>query len=307
MRSILHALLVLVLVLGNASGAFAQADERLFYAGVVDKNGQPVLDLTEKDFIIREDGQAREILRVTRDKDPLQVALLVDNSAAMQTNISDLRRAVVAFVNNTREGVDIALITLGERPTIAVPYTANHDALKRAAEKLFALPQAGNYLLDAIAETSRGLNPDTPSRGTATTGRRAIIAVITGTSDISYRDYSETLRLFHDGGASLHVLTLGMTPMPNARDVRTPNIDDPMNREIVVGRATDETGGRNDIALASNSLEPKAAQMAAEISSQYKIAYARPQRLIPPKAVDIDVKNPDLRARGMLMKTEKER
>ena len=98
-----------------------------------------------------------------------------------------------------------------------------------------------------------------------------------------------------------------MTPMPNARDVRTPNIDDPMNREIVVGRATDETGGRNDIALASNSLEPKAAQMAAEISSQYKIAYARPQRLIPPKAVDIDVKNPDLRARGMLMKTEKER
>jgi hypothetical protein len=47
--------------------------------------------------------------------------------------------------------------------------------------------------------------------------------------------------------------------------------------------------------------------MAAEISIHYKIAYARPQRLIPPKSVDIDVKNPDLRARGMLMKTEKER
>ena len=47
--------------------------------------------------------------------------------------------------------------------------------------------------------------------------------------------------------------------------------------------------------------------MAEEISNQYKITYARPQRLIPPKATEVSVKNPEWRARGMMVKTEKER
>ena len=63
---------------------YAQADERVIYTSVVDKDGAPVLDLTIKDFIVREDGQAREMLRVARDNDPLQIALLVDNSMSMR-------------------------------------------------------------------------------------------------------------------------------------------------------------------------------------------------------------------------------
>ena len=280
-----HLSIVLMLALASATPAFAQADERVMYASVLDKNGAPVLNLTERDFIVREDGQGREILRVTPDHDPLQIALLVDNSAAMSNSVAELRRAVRAFIDNTREGVQIALITLGERPTPAVGYTSDHAVLNQAAGRLFALPDAGNYLLDGIAESSQGL---------AKRMWRSVIAVITTPADLSYRQRDETLRFFREGGAALHVLTLGTT-VGSA------------DREMVVAKGTDETGGRNELVLSAMGLESKAQQLAAELSNQYRVTYARPQRLIPPKDVEVSARRSDLRARGMLLKTEKER
>jgi hypothetical protein len=285
MRAVRYPLLLL-LALGLARAAFAQTEERVIYAGVIDKNGAPVLDLTEKDFIVREDGQAREILSVRRDNDPLQIALLADNSAAMRNSVSELRRALATFVDNTREGVQVALITLAERPTIAVPYTADHARLKKSIARIFAVPGAGNYLLDGIAETSQGLAKRTMWR--------SVIAVITAPADLSYRQYQDVLRIFGDSGAALHVLTVGAA-------------SGGPDREMLVSRGTDETGGRNDLVLSPMGLGPKAQQMAAEISNQYRVTYARPQRLIPPKDVEVSAKRPDLRARGMLVKTEKER
>jgi hypothetical protein len=205
--------------------------------------------------------------------------------AGRRNQISDLRRAANAFIDNTREGVPVAIITLGERPTIAVPYTADHDALKKGANRIFAIAGSGNYLLDGIAETSDGLAKRTMWR--------SVIVAITGTTDISYRQYPDVLRMFGASGAALHVLTLG-----------TANGGE--DREIVVSRATKDTGGRNEIVLASMGLAPRATQLAKEISNQYRVTYARPPRLIPPRNTEISAKNPEFRARGMLMKTEKE-
>src|SRR3954471_13036586 len=103
-------LAITVLLVTHPITIRAQADDRVIYTSVVNKDGEPVLDLSIKDFTVREDGQPREILSVARDTDPLQIALLVDNSAVMRNQLSDLRRALGAFVDATRDGVQIALI-----------------------------------------------------------------------------------------------------------------------------------------------------------------------------------------------------
>ena len=40
-----------------------------------------------------------------------------------------------------------------------------------------------------------------------------------------------------------------------------------------------------------------------EVSNQYRVTYFRPDRLVPPKRTEVSVRRPDLRARGVLMKT----
>ena len=273
-----------LVLLAASSPAYAQADERVIYTSVVDKDGAPVLDLTMKDFIVREDGQAREILQVARDNDPLQIALLVDNSVSMRPRLSLLRKAVTSFIDSTREDVQLALITLAERPTILVGYTSDRAALRKAADNMFAY-EAGNYLLDGIAETSQGLAKRTMWR--------SAIAVLTGIGpEMSYRQYTEVLRFFRAGGASLHVVQLGSGIGAQGR-------------EIVVSRGTSETGGRFEEVLSASSLELKSQQLATELSNQYRVTYARPSRLVPPSKTEVSVKRPDLKARGMLLKTEK--
>ncbi len=260
-----------------APAAFAQAQERVVYTSVVDKDGAPVLDLTVKDFIVREDGVAREVLRVAKDDDPLQVALLVDNSTSMRSRLPQLRKAAAAFVRATRDGVPLAFITLAERPTTVVGYTTEREPLFSAIDRMFSF-DAGNYLLDGIAETSQALAKRTMWR--------SAIAVITGLGpELSYRQYTEVLRFFREGGASLHVLQVG-TGFGG------------QGREIVVSRGTSETGGRFEEVLTPAALELKAQQLGAEISNQYRVTYARPERLIPPKKVEVSVRRPSLRARS---------
>lgn len=281
-----RTLLLAALVAASAAPLAAQTDERVFYASVVTKDGAPVLDLTRGDFIIREDGVSREILKVDRDTDPLQIALLVDNSDIMRNRLTELRRAVAGFVESVREGVEIALVTLAERPTVVVGYTTDRAALRKGIDRMFAY-NAGNYLLDGIAETSQGLAKRTT--------RRSAIVVITGLGpEMSYRQYTEVLRYFREGGAALHVLSLGSELGEQGR-------------EIVLDRGTNETGGRYEHVLSMQGLETKARQVGTEVSNQYRVVFARPERLVPPKQTEVSVKRGDLQARGMLMKSDKQR
>jgi VWFA-related protein len=290
-------------LLGGAS-AFAQVDERIMYASVVDDKGQPILGLNAKDLIVREDGQTREILRVAKDDDPLQVALLVDNSIEMRNKVSDLRRAIAAFISSLRPGVQLALLTLAERPTIVVNYTADKAALLKGVDNIVAY-EAGNYVLDGIAEVAEGLS----KRPLA----RSVMVVVTGQGpELSYRHYTDALRPLRESGAALHAIMVTAANIEGAlHSVEHGNPGDSgggiggVGRDIVLGRMTKETGGRYEEVLTMSALSGKLQQLSSEISNQYRVTFARPQRLIPPKNTEINTRQANQHARGMLLKSGK--
>jgi VWA domain-containing protein len=272
--------LVLVCLMLPVS-AWAQLDERMMYASVVDRAGQPVLDLGAKDFIVREDNVVREILHVAPDRDPMQVALLVDDSNLFRGREALLRRAVSTFIEHMRDDVMMALIGLGERPTIRVDYTRDKRKLLAAAHGLFG--HGMNTLTDAIYESSTAL-------AKRPLLRPVIVVVTAGVGGFKIRE--EVLRALKWSQASLHMVTLSLRGSMGGR----------MSEEV-----TSDTGGRNDVVFSITSLEGKLIELAGELSNQYRLTYARPQRLIPPEKTEVKARNPEYTARGMLVLTEEER
>src|SRR5258708_3831624 len=160
-RLLLGALLVAALALTWPGRLAAQAIQRAMYVSVVNEAGAPVPDLGTADFVVREDNVAREVLRVEPAVDPMQVAVLVDNSAASRDNISHMRQALPSFVAALTDGPagqrnEVTIIAIGERPTVLTDYTTNRAALQKGIDRIWALQDSGAYLLDGIIEVCQG-------------------------------------------------------------------------------------------------------------------------------------------------------
>ncbi|MCM3881326.1 MAG: VWA domain-containing protein [Vicinamibacterales bacterium] len=260
--------------------AAAQSDPRIIYASVVDKNGAPVLGLGVSDFLVREDNVSREILSVSPDRDPMQIALLVDDSRFMRGREVVLRQSVAAFIRAMRQDVLIALIGLGERPTIRVEYTRDREKLLKAAGELWG--HGSNAFNDGVFESATALSKRPLMRS-------VIVAITAGFG--GYKHRIDVLDQLAWSQASLHVVTVSARGGASSR---------------LVQEGTQKTGGRDDVIIGINSLESHVVHLATELSNQYRVTFARPQRLIPPKKTEIDARNPELHARGMLVLTDQE-
>jgi Ca-activated chloride channel family protein len=267
-----------------APPAGAQALERRLYVSVVDGTGAPVTDLTAADFTVREDGVLREVLRVTRAVEPMQVAVLVDDTEAATPAIADLRRGLQAFVAALAPEHQVALVTFGERPTILVDFTTDPAKLRAGVGRLFAKPGTGSYLLEAILETARGF--------AAREARRPVLVVVT-TEGVEFSNdyYATVLEAVRRSGAQMHALVRttgeGAAPEEGAR-----------NRSVVLADGPEQTGGGRHHLLADSSIPLALDRLAAELKAQYALVYARPQTLIPPERLEVTVRRPGLTVRA---------
>ena len=142
---------------GQAAPAPQPAREGRVHVSVTDNAGKP-LPLTAAEVSIKEDGRAREVLRVEKASGPLHIALLIDDSQAAMGAINDMRIGLKQFVTKVLEAnadSQIAIITFGERPTLLTDYTNNRAQLDRGINRVFARQGAGAYMLEAIVSAAR--------------------------------------------------------------------------------------------------------------------------------------------------------
>ena len=257
--------------------------ERAIYTSVVDKDGEPVTGLGMNDFVVREDGTRREVLRVSRAVEPILIALLVDNSQATSNDIRNMRDGLTKFVQQMHKEHEIAIVALGDRPTILQDYTRNAELLNQAIGRLFAVPGSGMTLLDAIVEVSRGLEKREGPRA-------VIIPVITDGTEFSNRHYRQVVDAVKGSGAGLHAVTIGTFPASMADPMR--------NRASVLDEGPRVTGGQRITVLSSMAVEQALEKLARELNNQYKVVYGRPESLLQPETVTVTVTRPGLSARG---------
>ncbi len=285
----------------GASTALAQrpnAREQSLYVSVVDQNGAPVTGLGPSDFVVKEDNVAREVLRVTPALEPMQIALLVDTSAAATDSISHMRQALTPFVaamtKPTESGRrnEIAIIGIGERPTILSEYSSDPQQIKKGIDRIWATPTSGMYLLDAILEASRGLR-------TREASRPVMIAIATYGQDFSNRHHEQVVSALKENAIPLYVLAIGQPDTSLSIESR--------ERAIVLDQGTRESGGSYEQLLTSMALTPKLQQLAEQLTHQYKVTYGRPESLIPPERTTVAAAKPGLVARGVPVKEGQDR
>jgi VWFA-related protein len=264
-------MLVLAAAAGPSIQAQAGARERTLFVSAVDSRGEPVDGLGPTDFVITEDGRRREVLRISRAVEPIDIAVLVDNSAAAERAIPSLRDGLKAFVGALAGDNQIAMIGLADRPKILVDYTSSRTRLEDAAGRIFSMSSSGMTLLDAITETAAGLR-----RREAT--RAVIVPVMTNGVEFTNRYARDVIRSMQDAGVGLHAIVIGVLDFDTTEE---------RERGLVMDQGSEQTGGQHVTLLTEMAVEQALAKLARQLSSQYKVVYGRPESLIPPEKTEV--------------------
>jgi hypothetical protein len=273
--------------------ANAQAIQRAMYASALDEAGAPVPELSPSDVIVREDKVQREVLRIAPADEPMQLAILVDNTQAARNYIADIRNGLEGFVTEMTNGTkhELSLTALAERPTVLSNPSTDRAEIMKGVHRIFEQRQSGSYLLNALLDVGKGFTKREAARP-------VIVVVTTEGPEFSSRRYEDVLKPLYDIGAALHVIVLG--PPSNAID------EDARNRSAILDQGPRTTGGRRESLLAGTALPGALKKLAAELNHQFRVTYARPQTLIPPENVTISAARPGLTVRGTLIPEKRE-
>jgi len=140
---------------GVVAGAASAQEVRVAYVEATDPAGQPVTDLDPGAFRVMEGGKEARVLAVRSAREPMKIALLVDNGAAMRAGhaVVPLRDAVAAFLEALPPQHAVSLVTIGGQVRRRVDFTTDRRELVEAGRALFADEVGGVRFVDGIRET----------------------------------------------------------------------------------------------------------------------------------------------------------
>ncbi len=180
---------------------------------VVDRGGNPVGDLGPEDFVVREDGERREVESLYISNEiPLSLGLAIDSSGSMEPIWRQTNAIAEAFLNGALTWRDQAfLVDFDSTLRLVQPLTGSKPLLVRGLERLF--PQGSTVLYDAILFSLLQYG-DAP-------GRRALVVVTDGFDSNSRSDPARAIDFGKRLGVPVYVVAMrslgfGPTTMEDA-------------------------------------------------------------------------------------------
>src|SRR3989454_5569905 len=187
------AVLISVVCCGVMASAVAQQGEDTLKVSVElvnvplsvsDRQGRFVASLTEKDFLVEEDGRRQQIRNFSRENElPLTLAMLIDTSPSVRPVFEEEKLTAASFLESILREKDLALVIgFDQSVTLLQDYTENLKSLKRAIDELEI--GGGTSIYDAVYLAGKEkLNDEA--------GRKAIILISDGEDTTSKTKLTE--------------------------------------------------------------------------------------------------------------------
>jgi len=282
-----------------------KAEEVIVPVTVVDKQGEAVLDLTQDDFHVFDNGVEQKIDHWDFGGDPLAVALVVETSEHIEM-MAPVIRGMGSIFTETVMAMDgeAAVISYDSTVDVHQPFTQDHDAIEHSIAKLnFDAPVLRLY--DAMAKAVQMLREQPPhfrrvmlivgeSQDTASDAKLGLVlreAELASIAIYAVGPSSTAADLRYGPSGPPTIRTPGKLPNlsteapgpvpkgPPALDLLTPAVwlvmrgtNEIKNHQLEVAAAA--TGGVHYRALRDSSIRSALDRIGGELHTQYILSYA---------------------------------
>ena len=254
------------------------------YVSVTDDSGQFVLNLTSKDFVVRDNGKPQAITAFITDVQPITAVLLLDASRSMVNALDQVVAGADHFIVRMMPGDKARVGSFSEQIRFSnKEFTSNLDELTRQVNDKFDI-RIGNRtrLWDAINEAVTSLE--------TMEGRRVVLLFTDGDDTLSDLQAGYVFRRANKADVTIFALLIhDPKRLPEADAIRRQT--NPGFRDLMV-----DTGGGFFDADVMDDLNPVATQIGLELHSQYVLGFKPVSLDGAVHKIEVQVNKPHMKA-----------
>ncbi len=275
---------LLVITLSGAESSSTQPTTRTVYVTITDERSVGLSDLTAADFVVKEGGKEREIVKIERAAAKARVSLAVEELLIADTQV---RMGLFEFMKRMVDTAEIRLLTIGLRNTTVVDYTSNLDALAAGINKFTLNPAKESAVAESVLEMSREFSDQKPER--------PVIVVVCATGGQAGTEARNVLDKLRDSRATMFVAAwLG----GGSASASLGSLADMSGRDQIIGDGPKQSGGRRIDFPGTAAMAKTLLQIASDLQSQYAITYTLPDGVKPDRRFALSVKRRGLSVRA---------
>jgi Ca-activated chloride channel homolog len=239
------------------SGGFVfkkEVEEIILHAIVVDDQNHLISGLARENFHVFEDGKPQELTFFRKDRVPIALGILIDNSGSMLPKRAKVNEAALQLVDASQQEDRVFVVNFGEDAFLDQDYTQDVGKLRTALRRVET--RGSTALYDALIAAGDHLNQTSPLQ------KKVLLVVTDGRDNASQASFQDVLhKLQSKNGPVLYTIALEQ----NERR-------DEGNRQSLRALSK-QTGGTAFFPSGLDEVQSIASAIARDIRSEYVIGY----------------------------------
>jgi Ca-activated chloride channel family protein len=239
------------------SGGFVfkkEIEEVVLHATVVDDQNHLVTGLGRDKFEVYEDGKRQELTSFHKERVPVALGILIDNSGSMLPKRAKVNEAALRLVDASQQEDRVFVVNFGDDAFLDQDYTQDVGKLRAALQRVET--RGSTALYDALIGAVDHLNKTSPLQ------KKVLLVVTDGRDNASQATFHEFLhKLQSKNGPVLYTIAL-------EQNERRDDTDRQSLRTL-----SEQTGGTAFFPSSLDEVQSIASAIAQDIRSQYVIGY----------------------------------